>query len=1118
MGRIGSPNYLNFSPYQVSPPLQRIPRSFTSHWFLIQVISSIVDISTFGNSKNIYFSSENMVANGWFRMYINQEQFQYLKESTYFELYPIESKIKIPTSRSLSNKEFYVHASSDWTCPSGSRIISRISDTIFLVDGLNINEELKNDPRILKIRPAGRKQPLNRYTAGFLQTGQQISYYHNNIFAPLRPLHELGLNGTGQIVNVVDSGVDVFNAFFYDPDPLNDLESITNRTNKNHRKVVRIESIVDNTDDEDGHGSHAAGTICGSSFCANCGISQYNGVAPDSKLYFSDIGDSESGELIGTVDLEEQSKIFKELDVHVSSNSWGYSTNEPEIQFNYNKAAFEHPEILYLFATGNNGQYNTVNCPANAKNVLSVTSSDMISAANFEMAVTRVDIVNDTHKITTLEMMGRYIRQNSVSPEMRYFHNLSVIQYQGPDCHYEEPEEEGGEYTVYNCTDTDFDYDLYNGSIVLLDSESGVDEDLCIQALKVAEHGGLIALFNPQDIFHRCNEKTTIPMIVVDNESVQEVLEMGRISIFPSSGTDDPLPGASSGASKGPADSGLRKPEILTPGSHINSARSHGPSLEDVTPSMTYNDNVDDKSGTSMATPAAAGLATIIAQYLNDGFYPYLKKGTGISIKPTSCLLRGFLVNTAIKPKMEENESKSTHRNDVGYGFPFLQNILGFNKTGLRFVDNQSISSNSHLVYTINVDSNSTDLHVTLVYLDPPLNIDNEAIFFADLDLYVKAPNGQIYHGNNVSDGDTFSLIEKVVFESEEISPEGGQFEIHIVSNKFPIVDQKVMFAIVINGPFNMSDIEKNPLEMVARDAAQNDCPRDCSGHGKCENGICVCDSLYTGLACNTSQKTLKDGSSYEEDLDYGDVAYLRVPLNDSQDPAESVSFDIEKSDNLGLLYFCTSFDESPGKFTGADWDCRFACPPNITDPEQEPDYPSFENVSLVIPQGNNPAFFNIAVYTGNYERLKVSINNLRLLHSQPNATQSLPISPSQSQTQSMPISPSQSQTQSLPPSPSLSKTNSPSKTFSESPQPTSFVSESQSPTQSLSLSPIITDAPKKENNKLPLLALICLVLVCAFVLASIVILVVIILKIRKGRRATSISASLIAENNVSVF
>ena len=189
---------------------------------------------------------------------------------------------------------------------------------------------------------------MNRYTTGFLQTGQQISYYKNNIYAPLRPLQEIGLDGSDQIVNIVDSGIDVFNAFFYDPDQRNDLDSITNRTNMNHRKVVRIESIVDNTDDIEGHGSHVAGTNCGSSFCTDCGISQYNGIAPNARIYFTDIGDSKSGELTGTVDLDKQAEIFKELDVHISSNSWGYSTNEPEILTNILKfCIFSQMETMH---------------------------------------------------------------------------------------------------------------------------------------------------------------------------------------------------------------------------------------------------------------------------------------------------------------------------------------------------------------------------------------------------------------------------------------------------------------------------------------------------------------------------------------------------------------------------------------------------------------------------------------------------------------------------------------------------------------------------------------------------------------------------------------------------
>lgn len=1051
MGCIGSPNYINLSPYKLISSSQRHPKSFASHWFLIQVISSVIDLYTFGHSEQIYFSSENMVSNGWFKMYLNQNQVKFLEDSTYFSLYLIESKNEFLIKKSNEQTKFFVHASKDWKPPSGIQILSKISDTIFYVENLEIyNDEIKNDLRVLKIVPqAGTKQPLNRFITGYLQTGHQKSVYSNNIYAPIRTLHNIGLNGSNEVVNVVDSGVDLSNAFFYDPE--NDLSSVTGKTNVNHRKVVRIENIVDNTDEYKGHGTHVSGTVCGAAYCTDCGISQYNGVAPASKLYFSDIGNSTSGELSGTVDLEEQYKMFKELDVHVSSNSWGYSYNNREVEFNYNKAAFDHPDVLYVFAAGNSQAYNTINCPGSSKNVMSVSAASFISSAYLGFAQSRVEIQNETFSfIQGKEITKSFIFENSVNEPMKYYINLTLKPF------------------IEDETSADY----YKDTVVVLNNETSDDKEICQRAQKVSSLGALAAIFLTDKTEFYCDEiRSMIPIVkLVNKDNLSVLFDMKKVTLFPFSGEEKKLPSADFLSSKGPADSGLRKPDIIIPGANIFSAKSHGPDLEDVEIDSSYDENVCVMSGSSMATPAASGLALIIRQYLKEGFYPSLKKNPENSVEnPSSCLLRALLVNTAIKPDSQASESKSLPRKDVGFGTPFLNNILGFNDTGLRFVDNEKIGTKSHHVYRIKLDSNSADLSVTLVYLDPPLDVDNEANLFADLDLYVKSPKGQIYYGNNVSDGDTLSVIEKVVFDKNEIQSDGGEFEIHVVSNNFPIDSQNVMYSIVVNGPFEMADVESNSAFLKTEEASENDCPNGCNGNGKCEKAQCVCNDAFVGNSCGTKIDDLNDGESHEEVLNYGDLKYFRIPLNEK---VKKIDFDIVRSDVSGYVYFCTSLDQSPGKLTNSGWSCYLACKSN--DPSSRP---SFGNYSFEINHNQretNPKFFNLAFYTGYNKKQTVKINNIKLTFSE------LPTDEPHSTSQSS----------------------------------SSTTSQSSSSTISQSLNPGKSDEDNEENEKLPVFVFVLMAFVGIMVITSILLVPWAICKRKEKEAKSSVSISLMSNQD----
>src|SRR5439155_8167524 len=68
-------------------------------------------------------------------------------------------------------------------------------------------------------------------------------------------------------------------------------------------------------------------------------------------------------------------------------------------------------------------------------------------------------------------------------------------------------------------------------------------------------------------------------------------------------------------SSRGPTSDGRRKPDIVAPGVSIVSASGDASHT-------TNNCATKTLSGTSMATPTAAGGATLLRQYFTDGFYP----------------------------------------------------------------------------------------------------------------------------------------------------------------------------------------------------------------------------------------------------------------------------------------------------------------------------------------------------------------------------------------------------------------------------------------------------------------------------------------------------------------
>jgi subtilisin family serine protease len=106
------------------------------------------------------------------------------------------------------------------------------------------------------------------------------------------PFETKGIDGWGQVVAVSDSGLDIDNCYFFDPDKPGAVGTSTGpgeTIDPSHRKVVQYVPHVDSRDYRFGHGTHVCGTIAGKRFDGK-GVA--DGIAPGAKIAFIDLADA----------------------------------------------------------------------------------------------------------------------------------------------------------------------------------------------------------------------------------------------------------------------------------------------------------------------------------------------------------------------------------------------------------------------------------------------------------------------------------------------------------------------------------------------------------------------------------------------------------------------------------------------------------------------------------------------------------------------------------------------------------------------------------------------------------------------------------------------------------
>jgi hypothetical protein len=115
-------------------------------------------------------------------------------------------------------------------------------------------------------------------------------------------LSQFGLDGSGEILSVGDTGLDYTGCFFYDPhaevavfDDIFNVSSLTDDDQALHRKVAGYWSLMDGIDKVGGHGTHVSGSTSGnfipelSERCGVAGLDRYNGMATGARILFADL-------------------------------------------------------------------------------------------------------------------------------------------------------------------------------------------------------------------------------------------------------------------------------------------------------------------------------------------------------------------------------------------------------------------------------------------------------------------------------------------------------------------------------------------------------------------------------------------------------------------------------------------------------------------------------------------------------------------------------------------------------------------------------------------------------------------------------------------------------------
>lgn len=209
------------------------------------------------------------------------------------------------------------------------------------------------------------------------------------------PLFDAGLRGEGEVIAVIDTGIDPDSCYFADAGfgmpAVNGPDGVA--TSPGHRKLLAVDFLWD-ADwpepgsvrwDDHGHGTHVAGSAAGDGGAPGA-HDGYDGMAPASLLVIQDGGfgvdDCADLPALGCplAPLTPVLAQARSQGARIHTNSWGDAENfRPSNRYTERTAeidrfVWQHPDAVVLVAAGNSGGEGdgTVGSPATGKNLLGV--------------------------------------------------------------------------------------------------------------------------------------------------------------------------------------------------------------------------------------------------------------------------------------------------------------------------------------------------------------------------------------------------------------------------------------------------------------------------------------------------------------------------------------------------------------------------------------------------------------------------------------------------------------------------------------------------------------------------------------------------------------------------